>query len=96
MQRTNISSITSAMGLGGLSGAMLAQQNTSGFSTNTLSAIDQQEKDDCDVQDFLVGMYDELKTHPEQVTFDTAAEGQKKRLLSKKTVEVINTVTVKY
>lgn len=41
-------------------------------------------------------MYDELKTHPEQVTFDTAAEGQKKRLLSKKTVEVINTVTVKY
>ena len=41
-------------------------------------------------------MYDELKTYSEQVTFDTAAEGQKKRLLSKKTVEVINTVTVKY
>jgi len=44
----------------------------------------------------MVAMYDELKTHPEEAEFDTAAEGQKKRILSRKTVEIVNTITVKY
>jgi len=41
-------------------------------------------------------MYEELKTHPDTPEFDTAAEGQKKRMLSRNFVEIINTITVKY
>merc|ERR1711957_1012376 len=54
------------------------------------------EKDECDVADFLVVMYEELKTHSDTPEFDTAAEGQKKRMLSRNFVEIINTITVKY
>lgn len=75
------------MGLGGLSGAMLAQQ-----SAKTVTALEQAEQDKCIVEDFLVSMYDELKTHPDQVEYDS----ENKYLLSKKTVELINTLTVKY
>lgn len=91
MQRTNATSLTSAMGLGGLSGAMLAQQQpASGLNVENISALEQREQDECDVNDFLVQLYDELKTHPDHAEFDTAAEGQKKRLFSKKFVGLIN------